>query len=442
MTRLIKEVKNRVRIISRIYYVLVDLKIFIQYKIIKNKNYKKLIRYKETSHLNSSTKPIKVVFLVTHAAIWKSDAIFQKMLCNKKFEPIILVIPFLNRNFKEHNSELMEQTFKFFDEKNYPVLISFKGNDDWLDLKEDLNADAIFFSNPHKITLDKYYEEAFSNYVSYYVPYYYQITKMGGYRPQYNQLFHNAMWKIFSPHKVALDIHKTISVNSGCNVIDTGYPFSEPFFNENYPNKHDVWKWTGNNKLRIIWAPHHTIDTPQLPFSSFLKYSQFFQDLAFQNKKTIQWSFKPHPLLKEKLYHFEGWGKEKTDKYWEFWRNSGYTQLDEEEYIDLFKTSDAIIHDSGSFLVEYMLTNKPALFLVADEDYKNYFNEMGLMALFAHNHAKDIEDINNFIKNLLSKKDPMKELRAVFLKKNINNYYEKKLPSDKIIENILNDFLP
>ena len=35
----------------------------------------------------------------------------------------------------------------------------------------------------------------------------------------------------------------------------------------------------------------------------------------------------------------------------------------ETEYVELFKSSDALIHDCGSFMAEYLVTNKPVLFL-------------------------------------------------------------------------------
>ena len=74
-------------------------------------------------------------------------------------------------------------------------------------------------------------------------------------------------------------------------------------------------------------------------------------------------AFKPHPILKPKLYKHALWGKERTDAYYHCWETMENTQLEMSDYIDLFMTSDAMIFDSVSFMTEYLYTKKPALFL-------------------------------------------------------------------------------
>lgn len=54
-----------------------------------------------------------------------------------------------------------------------------------------------------------------------------------------------------------------------------------------------------------------------------------------------------------------------------------FTQLDEGEYESLFYYSDAIIHDSSSFLAEYVFTNKPALYLMNPEKINSLVNDFG-----------------------------------------------------------------
>ena len=72
--------------------------------------------------------------------------------------------------------------------------------------------------------------------------------------------------------------------------------------------------------------------------------------------------FKPHPMLKSKLFRTK-LGKAKTDDYFHFWETQSNTQFNDGEYIELFKQSDAMIHDSGAFLAEYIFTDKPSLTL-------------------------------------------------------------------------------
>jgi CDP-glycerol glycerophosphotransferase (TagB/SpsB family) len=247
------------------------------------------------------------------------------------------------------------------------------------------------------------------------------------------------VWRIFSPHNVALDIHRQYSDNNGKNVIVTGYPAMEPFLDKTYTSV-SSWKKQDKNKFKIIWAPHHTIDMPQLPYANFLKYADFFIKLVQRCQDTIQWAFKPHPILKPKLINHRDWGQEKTEGFWSFWENQPNCQLEEGEYVDLFLTSDAMIHDSGSFLAEYLYTNKPVLYLTSSTDMKEYFNQFGCEAFDACYHAFNEQDIEEFIANLFEGKDTMQLKRQFFLEKHVLPFFKDKTPSDLIIETIKRDF--
>ena len=103
-------------------------------------------------------------------------------------------------------------------------------------------------------------------------------------------------------------------------------------------------------------------------------------DLAQQYKGKIQIAFKPHPILKQKLYLHPEWGQKKTDKYYQTWQNSENTQLESEDYIDLFLTSDAMINSSVSFTAEYLFTGNPGLFTLKDDIIQSKFSRLGDMA--------------------------------------------------------------
>ncbi len=399
---------------------------------------KKLI--KNNKCVLSVKKRVKVLFIVLHKSVWKTDVVFLKMLNDPAFEPLILIAPYTIYG-KDNMLNDMNAAYEYFKAKEYPVLRSYSIEDaSWIEIDEAIKPDLIFMSNPHELTRPEYYDKLFKNYVCYYVPYDHQISNYGNnYSSQYNQLFHNAVYKIFSPHDVAKRIHQQYSDNKGRNVEVVGYPAMEVFVNKNSVPR-DVWKKQLSRKIRIIWAPHHTIHSPELPYANFLKYFDFFQGLVQQYAGTVQWAFKPHPLLKIKLMNDDDWGEEKANRYWDFWRDHPSCQLEEGEYADLFLTSDAMIHDSGSFLVEYLYTNKPVLYLVSNDNIKNYFNAFGCEAFDACYHARDGDAIIAFIRNMFKKNDHMKQDREAFLEKNIFPYFQNDMPSDRIMKSIKKDF--
>lgn len=358
---------------------------------------------------------IKVVFFLIHDSVWKYEQVYKLMEKDDRFEVIILVCPYIAYG-NENMIIQMNISYHNFKKRGYNVrktLNEFNG--EWLDVKKTIKPDIIFFTNPHKLTLEKYYITNFTNYLTCYAPYNFGNSHL--FQLMHNQTFHNCLWKLFAE----TDYHKDLSIkyasNKGVNVITTGFPGTDIFLDKNYEAK-DVWKNKQKNIKRIIWAPHHTIDdnTEFLSYSAFLLYEKLMKSILSKYKGRIQIAFKPHPLLKNKLYVNEHWGKEKTDSYYDFWRNVENGQLNEGEYVDLFLTSDAMIHDSGSFLTEYLYLNKQVLHTNRDENIKERMNLFGIQSFNMHYHAKDQNDIINFIERLLAGIDEKKEERTIFLK--------------------------
>lgn len=99
-------------------------------------------------------------------------------------------------------------------------------------------------------------------------------------------------------------------------------------------------------------------------YSTFLSIAEELLEFIKNTQLPVQMAFKPHPLLKSQLYNYSSWGKEKTDEYYAAWEFLPNAQLETNEYVDLFMTSDAMIHDCGSFTIEYHHTLKPVMYLV------------------------------------------------------------------------------
>lgn len=140
-------------------------------------------------------------------------------------------------------------------------------------------------------------------------------------------------------------------------------------------------------------------------------------DVAKKYEDKIQIAFKPHPLLKIKLYNHSNWGRNKTNLYYEKWEKMSNTQVETSQYIDLFLTSDAIINSSVSFTAEYLYTGKPALFNVKDSKIQSKFNPLGKIAFEKWYKSYKKEDIVKFIEEIiLGKSDILKESRNKFIK--------------------------
>ena len=107
--------------------------------------------------------------------------------------------------------------------------------------------------------------------------------------------------------------------------------------------------------------------------------------------------------------------------------------MDLGEYLDLFLFSDTIIHDSGSFLAEYLYVKKPALYMLSKNNNLSFYNEFSLKALNSYRTAKDFLDIEYFVSELVLGGIGITEEHDMFFDEEIVPFFSQKFPSDKII---------
>lgn len=376
---------------------------------------------------------IRVVFIVYLVSMWKLDNVLKLMLEDDYFEPIIFVAPFQGYDNEKKQSEF-KSVIDYFKNKNVEVVSSWDNEKEEYKDFDELNADLVFFSNPWDYSSGLYYSNIYENYLCCYIKYGIGTAAIRD-KLQYNMPFQSYMWQIYSSDEYDLDLNQKLAASQGKNVILTGAPYLEHLLNDKELN--NPWKSKSNRK-KIIFAPHHTIEVDSrfnYKLSNFLELAEDIKNLAIKYQEKVAWCFKPHPNLKEKLYCHPQWGKIKTDKYYSFWEESKFSQISEGEYLGLFKYSDAMIHDSASFLVEYLATKKPVLYLTSKYT-KESLNELGLEALSAGETANNKEKISKFVSNLLKVNVSIKSKYEEFYARNFSRLYTEPLPSERIINSI------
>ena len=375
----------------------------------------------------------RVAFFLQTPSVWKYDTLYRKLEESEYFEPLIVVSPYnVHINYdKQECFRVMRQTEDYAQKRGYNYISAYDWDKHkWRDIKNQYQPDVVFFTKPYKDTLPAYHIYNFLDALTLYVPY--GINCMNLYRNNYELPFQSLLWKLLVETDFQKHYAEQYEHSKGSNVEVVGALAMERLMQEDYVAK-DVWKTQRKKKKRIIWAPHHTVDY-LFNFSNFLNYCEDMLRLAEKYKEDIQIAFKPHPVLKFKLINI--WGLEKTEEYYNRWANLENGQLEQGEYIDLFKTSDAMIHDSASFTVEYLYAQKPVLFQIRDNKVKDEFNSFGQLCIEQHYHAYSIEETEQFIREVVIEgKDPKKEGREQFYKQYL---YPKDgiMPSEKIF-NIL-----
>ena len=288
-------------------------------------------------------------------------------------------------------------------------------NKEQYDIRSRLKPDILFYVQPSTSFFNNELDNVFFfDRLFCYVPY-----GVGAFTSEWhvNSIFQNVAWKLYYETEVYKKNAINLPYNKGENIVVVGNTNADEFLRKDY---NDVWKPQQNTKKRIIWAPHFTIERTQtLQRGSFLWLNEVMLKIAEEYQDKIQFAFKPHPRLRSVLSCFPGWGEERTNKYYESWENLSNGQYENSSFVDLFMTSDAMIHDCGSFTVEYHYSKNPCLFTTKNlEGVRHPLNEFGRAALDAHYIGSTENDVRQFIgKVVLEGNDSKKKEREDFFNK-------------------------
>ena len=352
---------------------------------------------------------ISVLFVLTSLASWKTEDLYKAMKSNGRFSTDILITV-------ANDEDARPSLRQYLTSKGYSYFELHEGED----IYSKMTPDIIFYEKPYESYLadENLRYDHYRKSVYCFILYAIHNSKT---IPDF--LFNNPLQNIaFQEYFENEDVSKEVGLyksNNGKNNVVTGHTCFDQYLNFNKSKEIDPWKEQPTKKKRIIYAPHHTIDHQHeaLPYSTFLEFGDFMLSMAEKYKDRVQFAFKPHPVLKPKLEKI--WGKERTDAYYKKWSELDNCQLETGTYTSLFMFSDAMIHDCGSFQIEYHYTHNPVLYLTHDaEIHRQTMLGFAQKAFDLHyiGHCKD--DIENFIQNVINDKDSLKERRIEFF----NNY--------------------
>ena len=411
-------------------YIPSSIKNFIKLYILKYRISYSQKNYKEKIKGLSKQKKIKVAFLIENESIWKYERLYFLLKEDSLFDPVVFICPFFPHGMKIMKEE-MNNIYLSFISKDYDVVKTLKEDGTYYDIKKEFQPDIVFFSTFWAHTKPQYLIYNFLDVLTCLVPYGFYTTEQFYFTNEPTLL----CWKFFVETTSHKEAAKRLSLYKGENFVVSGFPGIDTLIDRKY-KANDVWKRQEESKKKVIWAPHHSIKGVagrHIFLSTFLSYADFMLKIADKYKDKLQISFKPHPNLKGKLN--EIWGEEKTNKYYATWNNIPNGQLDEGDYMDLFLTSDAMIHDSGSFLIEYLYTFKPVLFLDDGVNLED-FNPIGVEALNSMEKGYSKDDIIRFIEEVvIGNNDQFKLIRNEFIEQNLMPP-NSKLASENIYNHI------
>ena len=368
---------------------------------------------------------INVAFVIAELGSWKTENLYTRMLSNSRFNVKLFLA------HEQSAPYAFDIVKSYLDNKKHAYIILERGEK----IGKYFKPNIIFYQKPYDgiIDLVQFYQANLSSLFCFcsYTFWNRRSTKIN------NVVFLKYVWQLYIENPSVYTDLEPIMHNHAENMVVTGVPMMDVLLKD---KKEFENPWRQNGKKRIIYAPHHTISPQSSQFkspfyySTFFIYAEFILQMAQKYKDSVQWAFKPHPLLRTKLN--EIWGVEKTDNYFLKWQTLENAQVCEGEYIGLFKHSDAMIHDCGSFKVEYLYTGNPVMYLMNDNQEYDYPNTQTQKALDLHYKAFDSKDIETFIVNVINGVDSSKDSREEFVAQYLTPPYNKSA-CDNIINAIL-----
>lgn len=363
--------------------------------IICHRRYLTIIeRIKAKRQINPDYK-LRVAFLVSEAAKWCVQPLWEALCKDENFEPFILVTLADIQIFKSdtEKEKILQDNYLFFSEKVSPK--TYKVYDTqkkvFLSLNR-YNPDIVVYQHPWIIDYSQNISKVSRFALTVYFPYGFQPLEN-----PYNYLhnWHIWLWKYFLDLPENIERIEKYHLDRGLEFLRNYLFLGYPKMDCGIPDRSDLEHFT------ILYAPHWSIGE----FSTFEWSSREIMDFA-ETTQQINWIFKPHPTLRHGLLVNKIMTEDEIDKYFDFWENHADVWKSG-SYFETFSKSNMMITDSISFLGEYLITGKPVIHL-RRHDQELPFNKAGNNIVENYYAVYDCEMLKKALKTVLLEKNDYK----------------------------------
>lgn len=360
-----------------------------------------------------NNEKINVVFVCHRPAVWGSlKTVYEAMKADESFNVKIVTIPNkkqlpdLGLNHEVYESEGAEVFWKGED-----VISGYNyETKEWIDLKL-LKPDYVFFQQPYNITRQEYFKSW--NVAKYskicHVEYGYISQKLIGIDCLPPDFVKNLSY-LFIMHEQQRNWYTEYFNNVGSNakMVLTGFPRFDSL--SEYENcDSEMWKHKKDESFRIIWTPRWCLNESNC---HFMNYKDTLMDYAKKNKD-VDFMFRPHPQAFLN-YVAEGIISD-TDltNYCNELQSMDNGILDKStDFLLNFYSSDCLITDYSSVVIEYFLTGKPIIYCKNDNSIVDNEGKFTDGFYFVRNW-NELENVINDLKNGI---DPLYEKRMEIIK--------------------------
>lgn len=357
-------------------------------------------------------EPIHAVFVCHRPAVWESlHSVYDAMKADPDFKVTIVAIPNkkqlpgLGFNHEVYESEGAEE---FWKEEGCIRGYNYETGE-WLDLKS-IEPDYVFFQAPYNICRSpQYRSDAVSKYAKIcFIAYYGLLYTNSIYDECAPFDYLRDLSFFFTQHSMDYEHIKkrmdTIAPHN-CKIVNTGFPRYDRL--EQYKAQPcDIWK--NPESFKIVWTPRWTTNEGNCYFFAF---KDLLLDYCRQDSY-IELVFRPHP---QAFLEWEATGELPKAAAEEYKKNFDGNQLHldlSNNYYPTIHTSDCLVTDRSSMLLDYYCTGKPIIFCQGHSEHDHVFPQL-LEGMYVADNWQTVESILTKLRNGI---DPLMPVRQRVIK--------------------------
>lgn len=358
-------------------------------------------------------QPINVLFVCHEPSLWSMfESIYKTMENDPDFSPLVVALPYMHPNLSngQYNDAGM---FEFCESRKIQAIRGYdKKKNEWLN-PTSLMPDYIFFQTPYALYPQAWSVEQISMMARVcYIPYGSSVAKgdiAAGVHPEgffrYTSLFF--LENLMKRELFEKRFEGRNWFNKG-RVVVSGYPKLD-YLDETKEYIGKAWRRGIQKDIkRILWTPRFLSSEGTC---HFFDYKDYFFEFC-KNNPGIDFIFRPHPLCFQNFIKTGEMPFDEQKKMKHEYNMSLNMVIDESgNYEDTFMTSDILISDYSSMMIEYFATGKPIIYT----HRKNEFNEYALALSEGMYWVQNIKELDKTISMLLSGNDPLCKKRKEFM---------------------------
>lgn len=352
---------------------------------------------------------VRAVFFAELGEKWDAmQSVYEYMRDDPRFDPVVVRTP-VGRVVERNGKRKQQIIYKDF---LTPMDIPSLGYDQY-DIEEDC-PELAFISQPYEsCTMEQFWPETIAKhtrlvYLPYYLP---DIPSKASVMSLAQLPVYRAAWKVVCPTEKQYKYFCCHAANKGANALVTGAPKTDPFvaLTQRKVQLPESWSCL-KGKTVFLWNSWYDIAASSV---------RFFDELLnwFEEHKDCGLIWRNHPMTDTvtKLYH--------PNQYAGYQKNLRRAEKAENIVIDretscnaAFSASDAMISDWSSLLPQYLLIDKPALWI--DNHAVQFTGEEFIESRWME-RGETIDDLFAFMERIRSGEDRNAILRRMIRKRDI-----------------------